>query len=64
MCNGQKITMDSNLERNCIKYDDLENISVNEDIALFLWDENMVKYKTKVDKLKVSLNIRQFLTKI
>ncbi len=56
--------MDSNLERNCIKYDDLENISVNEDIALFLWDENMVKYKTKVDKLKVSLNIRQFLTKI
>jgi hypothetical protein len=24
MCNGQKITMDSNLEKNHIKYDDLE----------------------------------------
>ncbi len=41
-----------------------KNINVNEDIALFLQDENMVKYKTKVDKLKMSLKIRQFLTKI
>jgi hypothetical protein len=41
-----------------------KNIRVNEDIGLFLWDENMVKYKTKVDELKASLKIRNFLTKI
>ncbi len=34
------------------------------DIDLFLWDENMVKYKTKVDELKASLKLRIFLIKI